>query len=173
LPTEQDETGAVSVSVDVEVVVVDPFGFVTVVVVVVFVVVDVCVAVCVGAGPAGAVASLFTTTSVGPTDVAGTTCEGTELAGMDCVTTSSAGTVDPPTPCGVVFDSSDRGFAAGIDCNVVAISDAVPVVAGTVTGAFACPVRCPTMHPPSPCGLLPHTHHPAGIVGTAMTHPEV
>ena len=55
------------------VVVVDPSGFVIVVVVVVFVVVEVCVLVCVGTGPAGAVASLFTTTSVGPTCEAGTT----------------------------------------------------------------------------------------------------
>ena len=136
MPTEQDETGAVSVSV---VVVVDVvvFPFVVVVVVVVEVPVVVCVAVTGGAVPAGAVASLFTTTSVGPTDVAGTTCEVTEVDGMDCVTTSSAGTVDPLTPCGVVFDSRDRGFDAGIDCNSVEISEAVPVVAGTVTGAFA------------------------------------
>ena len=74
LPVLHALTGAWSVSVVVDVVVVEPLGFVTVVVVVVFVVVEVCVAVCVGTGPAGAVASLFTTTSVGPTDVAGTTC---------------------------------------------------------------------------------------------------
>ena len=115
-------------------VVVLPF---VVVVVVVEVPVVVCVAVTVGAVPAGAVASLLTTTSVGPTDVAGTTCEVTEVDGIDCVTTWSAGAVEPDTPWGVVFDSSDNGFAAGIDCSVVAISDAVPVVAGTLTGAFA------------------------------------
>jgi hypothetical protein len=72
-PVLHELTGASSVSVVVLVVVVDPSGFVTIVVVVVFVDVEVCVAVCVGTGPAGAVASLFTTTSVGPTCEAGTT----------------------------------------------------------------------------------------------------
>jgi len=103
----------VSSSVVVSVVVVDPSGLVVVVVVVVLVPVVVCVAVLVSVVPGGAVAWGFTTRSVGPTWLAGTTAEGSSVAGtgFDAVASDGVGVACAPT--GTVFDSIESGLFAG------------------------------------------------------------